>query len=264
MAQDLKTMYGLLKRWSDNTNYYLESTPVRFPLIKKMVKAAVVFHIILIVGIGAVLGYYSSNNPAVVPLMYYRAYVNEHSVRPVAFIPLKKIPNDIKKMVISIEDYKFYKHHGVDIEAIKRAVIINHKVGYRMYGASTITQQLSRTIFLLPVKSMMRKYIELIIALQMEIILDKDRILELYLNYCELGKGIFGIKNASYHYFNRNINRLTNDEKSRLLAILANPISFSPYNFKGSKLIANRYYILKFRYYTYNKYKTMMQHAYQY
>jgi Membrane carboxypeptidase (penicillin-binding protein) len=71
----------------------------------------------------------------------------------------------------------------------------------------------------------------------MEMILDKDRILELYLNYCELGKGIFGIKNASYYYFGKNIYKLSTDEKSRMLAILANPILFSPYDFKKSKLI---------------------------
>jgi monofunctional biosynthetic peptidoglycan transglycosylase len=262
MVQDLKMMYGRLKRWSNATDYYLESLNYKWALTKKIIKAAIVLHIAFFLGMGALLLYYSNHNPYTTPLMAYRLYVDGYTVKPVKFIPFKKIPDDIKKMVVSIEDYKFYKHNGIDIEAIKRAIVINYKVGYRMYGASTITQQLSRTLFLLPVKSIIRKYVELLIALEMEMILDKDRILELYLNYCELGKGVFGIRNASYYYFGRNIYQLSTDEKSRMLAILANPILFSPYNFKNSKLVTNRYYILKFRYYTYNKYRNMLQYAY--
>jgi len=262
MVRDLKMMYGHLKRWSNTTDYYLESVNYKWVFTKKIVKVAIVLHIAFILGMGALLSYYSNHNPHTTPLMVYRLHVDGYNVKPVKFIPFKQIPDDIKKMVVSIEDYKFYRHNGIDIEAIKRAIVINHKVGYRMYGASTITQQLSRTLFLLPFKSIVRKYIELIIALEMEIILDKDRILELYLNYCELGKGVFGIKNASYYYFGRNIYQLSTDEKSRMLAILANPILFSPYDFNNSKLITNRYYILKFRYYTYNKYRNMLQYAY--
>ncbi len=261
MVRDLKTMYGHLKRWSNTTDYYLESEYKRGSFIKKCVIVTIALHLLFVIAMGAVLLHYETHNPVTTPLMVYRTHIDEYPVKPVKFIPLKKIPDDIQKMVISIEDYKFYQHSGVDIEAIKRALVINHKVGYRMYGASTITQQLSRTLFLLPFKSMIRKYAELIIALEMEAILSKDRILELYLNYCELGKGVFGIKNASYYYFGRNIYNLSTDEKSRMLAILANPIVFSPYDFKNSKLITNRYYILKFRYYTYNKYKTMLQYA---
>jgi len=262
MEQDLKMMYGRLKRWSNATDYYLESLNYKWAFTKKIIKVAIVFHIAFFLAMGALLSYYSHHNPYTTPLMAYRLYVDGYKVKPVKFIPFQKIPDDIKKMVVSIEDYKFYKHNGIDIEAIKRAIVINYKVGYRMYGASTITQQLSRTLFLLPAKSIIRKYVELLIALEMEMILDKDRILELYLNYCELGKGVFGIKNASYYYFGRNIYQLSTDEKSRLLAILANPILYSPYDFKNSKLITNRYYILKFRYYTYNKYRSMLQYAY--
>ena len=262
MVQDLKMMYGRLKRWSNSTDYYLENVNVKWTFTKKIIKAVVALHIAFILGMGALLVYYSDHNPRITPLMLYRLHVDGYNVKPVKFIPFKKIPDDIKKMVISIEDYKFYTHNGVDIEAVKRAIVINYKVGYRMYGASTITQQLSRTLFLLPFKSIIRKYAELLIALEMEMILDKDRILKLYLNYCELGKGVFGIKNASYYYFGKSIYQLSTDEKSRMLAILANPILFSPYDFKNSKLITNRYYILKFRYYTYNKYRNILQYAY--
>ncbi|MGQ9843516.1 MAG: transglycosylase domain-containing protein, partial [Spirochaetota bacterium] len=180
MVQDLKMMYGRLKRWSDTTDYYLESANCNWAFTKKIIKVAIALHLAFILAIGSMLLYYTNHNPHTTPLMLYRLYVDRYNVKPVKFITCKQIPEDIKKMVVSIEDYKFYKHNGIDIEAIKRAIVINYKVGYRMYGASTITQQLSRTLFLLPFKSVIRKYLEFIIALEMEMILDKDRILELY------------------------------------------------------------------------------------
>jgi len=187
--------------------------------------------------------------------MLYREYLCDYDVKPVSFVPLKEIPDDVKKMVIAIEDYKFYSHYGIDIEAIKRAYVINRKVGYRMYGGSTITQQLARSIFLLPKKLLVRKYLEVLISIEMDLLLSKDRILELYLNHCEWGRGIFGIKRAANHYFGKGINDLTIDETTRLITILANPIDYGPYTFKQRKFLFNRFYIIKFRYYTYLKFQ---------
>ncbi len=201
--------------------------------------------------------YLKKNNPKTISLMLYRQHYTGHTVKPVKFLPLSLIPNDIKKMAIATEDYRFYSHHGIDLEAIKRAYFINKKVGYRMYGGSTITQQLSRTMFLMPKKLLIRKYIEVLISLEMDLILKKDRILELYLNYCEWGKGIFGIAQASDNYFNKAVYRLTVDETARLITILANPVDYGPYSFEKRKFLANRYYIIKFRYYTYTKFQNI-------
>ena len=126
-----------------------------------------------------------------------------------------------------------------------------------MYGGSTITQQLSRTLFLMPKKVMIRKYTELLISMEMEMILSKERILELYLNYCEWGKGIFGVAQASEHYYGKNPDKLSIDQTARLITILASPISYGPYTFHRKDFLANRYYIIKFRYYTYLKFHNL-------
>lgn len=202
-----------------------------------------------------VLLYVKYNNPEKTTLMLYRKYNFSENIKPVEFLSLSSIPDGFKKMTISTEDYRFYSHPGIDIEAIKRAYYINKKVGYRMYGASTITQQLSRTLFLVPEKLLIRKYVEILIALEMEVLLPKDRIFELYLNYCELGHGVFGIQAASNHYYGCDVEKMTVDQSSRLITILANPIKFSPYKFSESKLLSNRFYMIKFRYYTYLKFQ---------
>ena len=136
-----------------------------------------------------------------------------------------------------------------------------------MYGGSTITQQLARTFFLIPKKLLICKYAEVLISFEMELFLSKHRILELYLNYCEWGKGIFGIEQASKYYYNKNVNKLSIDEASRLIAILASPIKNSvdilntnSILTKRYNLIKLRYYTIKFRYYTYMKFHGQKEH----
>jgi len=222
--------------------------------VKKTFLVLVLMHMIFFIIMFFVLEKTSRVNPEVTSLMLYRKHVCGHAVKPVRFVPLDKIPSDIIKMAIATEDYRFYTHPGIDIEAIKRAYVINRKVGYHMYGGSTITQQLSRTLFLMPKKLLIRKYAEVLISLEMEMLLSKERILELYLNYCEWGKGIFGVARASEHYYRKDPDRLTIDQTARLITILANPISYGPYTFHRKIFLANRYYIIKFRYYTYLKF----------
>jgi len=226
-------------------------------IIKVLFKATVIIHVVFIIVIFFAMIYLKKNNPKTISLMLYRQHYTGYKIKPVKFLPLGLIPNDIKKMAIATEDYRFYSHHGIDPEAIKRAYFINKKVGYRMYGGSTITQQLSRTLFLMPKKLLIRKYIEVLISLEMDLILSKDRILELYLNYCEWGQGFFGIAQASENYFKKSVYKLTVDETARLITILANPVDYGPYSFEKKKFLANRYYIIKFRYYTYTKFQNI-------
>jgi len=225
--------------------------------LKRFIIICVIAHILLVIFIVSASMYLKNNNPGMTSLMLYRKYFYGHDVKPVGFLPLDKIPCDITKMAIATEDYRFYEHIGIDIEAIKRAYIINRKVGYRMYGGSTISQQLSRTLFLFPRKLLIRKYIEVLITLGMECILTKDRILELYLNYCEWGKGIFGVERAAEFWYRKNVNDLTIDETARMITILASPIAYGPYTFHYKKFLANRYYVIKLRYYTYLKFQNL-------
>lgn len=191
---------------------------------------------------------YSFVNPPVTSLMLYRKLFFNHSIRPVEYIPLKKIPAKARRMAIRIEDYKFYNHHGIDLEAIAHAYRLNKKIGYTRYGGSTITMQLARTLFLIPKKSYLRKYLESLMALEMDLIMKKDRILELYLNYVEWGEGIFGISAASSFYYYKKPYELTTDELRKLFTILPNPLKYNVENFWKSRIMRKRYTFLLSRF----------------
>ena len=180
--------------------------------------------------------------------MIYRSLVNHWDVQTP--IPLKtaQIPSYVRRMLVSVEDGKFYDHHGIDMEAFKRARELNQKIGSPMYGGSTITMQVARTLFLLPNKSYIRKYLEVIAALEMELILSKNRILELYFSYAEWGKGIFGIERASRIYYGKGIASLQVDQAARLIAILSSPIKYGPDTLYRSLILRERYEYLVQRY----------------
>lgn len=164
-----------------------------------------------------------------------------------SYVPLNRIPSKVVRMVIIAEDCNFYRHNGIDLESMFMAFQKNLKVGnMKYYGGSTISQQVARTMVLLPEKNFFRKYLELIITFEMELILGKDRIIELYLNYAEWGRGIFGISSASKHFFKKNISSLSFEETARLIAILPNPKIYSPFSI--SRLIQSRVELIK-RYY---------------
>ncbi|URA09336.1 biosynthetic peptidoglycan transglycosylase [Thermospira aquatica] len=177
--------------------------------------------------------------------MIYRQWIQQQRVYPIVYIRLKDIPSDIRTMVISLEDDGFYRHHGVEWVAIRRAFERNMKLRKPFYGGSTITQQLSRTLFLWPGKSYIRKYLEFLIALEMELVLPKKRILELYLNTAEWGPGIFGIQQGSFYHYHVPVWMLSKDQKMRLLVILSSPVKYRPYDFGKLKILYQRYSYLK-------------------
>jgi monofunctional glycosyltransferase len=184
-------------------------------------------------------------NPTFGTLMLYRKIFYKYDVKPIKFIALKKIPVEIRNMIIDIEDSNFYNHMGIDILAMEEAYIRNQKMHRQFYGGSTITQQLARTLFLIPKKNFIRKYFEIIIAVEMDLILTKNRILELYLNSIEWGKGIFGIERASYSYYNKSVQNLNTEEMVRLVTILSSPVKYNPDNFYRLRILAQRYDSLK-------------------
>ena len=151
-------------------------------------------------------------------------------------------------MVVRLEDYRFYTHHGVDLGAISDAWMINSSIGRTAVGGSTIPMQLARNLFLTPRKTYFRKYLEAIIAVEMVTILPKDRILELYLNYIEWGKGIFGIGAASAYYFKTGVGGLGLDELRRLATIITNPLRYDVQTFHKSAQMSQRYSYLLSRF----------------
>lgn len=187
---------------------------------------------------------YKFVNPPIATLMLYRQWFYHYSIKPVLYVPLKKIPHQIRSMVIEIEDGRFYEHHGVDFAAIREAIEINKRMKRRFYGGSTITQQLARTLFLYPTKSFFRKYLEAIIAVEMDFILGKKRVLEIYLNSIEWGKGIFGVGRASYFYYNKPVQDLNFEEMAKLVTIISSPVKYNPDNFFKFRQLNQRYQYL--------------------
>jgi monofunctional biosynthetic peptidoglycan transglycosylase len=145
------------------------------------------------------------------------------------WVPLSRISPYLIKAVLIGEDDKFWKHEGFDYEAMEKALEKDIKAKKFKLGGSTISQQLAKNLYLSPVKSPIRKIREAIITWRIEKALTKKRILELYLNVAEWGKGgIFGIEAASRHYYEKSASELDPEEAARLAAVLPNPIKYSP------------------------------------
>jgi len=142
--------------------------------------------------------------------------------------PLGKISRYLRAAVIYAEDYNFYRHNGVDWEAVEDAIETNLDRGALAIGGSTITQQLAKNLYLSPSRSMVRKVRELLIAFSLEDHLTKQRILELYLNVVEWGSGVFGAEAAAQHWFHHSAQSLTPAEAARLAIALPNPIARAP------------------------------------
>jgi len=146
---------------------------------------------------------------------------------------LNQISPDMVHAIILAEDDRFYEHHGFDLEQIQIAFERNWKKKQYVYGGSTITQQLARTLFLRPHKSILRKIKEAVLTVYLETTLPKKRILELYLNVIEWGNGIFGVETASQAYFHKSSADLTPDEAVALASVLPSPRRWSPVSEKA-------------------------------
>lgn len=139
------------------------------------------------------------------------------------WVDYSKISRNLKRAMIAAEDSKFVEHEGFDWEGIQLAIEKNKSRGRYVAGGSTITQQLAKNLFLSPEKSYLRKGQEAIITLMLEYTLDKERILELYLNVIEWGNGVFGAEAAARRYFGISAAQLSAEQAARLAAMAPNP-----------------------------------------
>jgi monofunctional biosynthetic peptidoglycan transglycosylase len=173
-----------------------------------------------------------SQNPETTAFMRLRARQarsrGEEPKREKRWVPYERISNTLKRAVLVAEDSAFWDHEGVDMEALQRAVEVNIERREFALGASTITQQLAKNLYLSPSKNPVRKLRELWIARRMEIELPKRRILELYLNSIEWGDGIYGAEAASRAYFGKAASALAPDEAALLAGSIINPRVYSP------------------------------------
>jgi len=198
----------------------------RFPILKKILIVIIWGHIIVFGSTALVIFSYNFVDPPTTSLALYRKYINGFQNQPVEFVLLKDIPRRLQNALISLEDYNFRAHQGVNLRSIWRASKANIKSGKVVYGGSTITQQLARTLFLSPRRSYLRKYCEIILAVEIDILLSKDRILELYFNYAEFGEGIYGMGQASHFYFHEYFYNLDIYQMGEMLIILPNPLKY--------------------------------------
>lgn len=140
-----------------------------------------------------------------------------------------EISYNLKKAALAGEDARFVTHYGFDFDAIEKAFLKNQK-GRKMRGGSTITQQTAKNVFLWPGRSYIRKGFEAYFTFLMELLWSKQRILEVYLNVIEMGDGIYGVEKASQTFFNKSSSSLTKGQAALIIAVLPNPIRWSPAN----------------------------------
>ena len=150
------------------------------------------------------------------------------------YVSLEQIPNHLQNAVISIEDARFRRHHGLDFKGILRAIWVDLKHMAKVEGASTITQQLAKNALLTHKKLFSRKLQEMYIALQFERMYTKDEILEFYLNEIFLGHSAYGVQSAAKFYFNKDIEDLTLAESALIAALIKAPNAYSPYRNKDA------------------------------
>ncbi len=159
--------------------------------------------------------YLQSIDPLIPPLQW----------RPV---DLTSLPKHIPRAAVVAEDARFYQHKGLDQEAIEKAIEYNLSKGKIVYGASTISQQTIKNLFLSTSRNPLRKLHEVILTYMMEYNVGKKRILEIYLNIAEFGRGIYGVEAAAQYYFNKSARYLSVDEAIELAATLPAPTKHNP------------------------------------
>ena len=152
------------------------------------------------------------------------AFMLQSPVKPVDYVwvPAAHHPKALRDAVIAAEDQKFFTHHGFDFEAIEKALAHNQK-SKRKRGASTITQQVAKNLFLWPSRSYLRKALEGTFTVLLELAWPKERILEVYLNIAEFGPGVYGVEAAARKFFDRSAQELSPAQSARLAAVLPNP-----------------------------------------
>ncbi len=141
------------------------------------------------------------------------------------WVTYNRIPDLMKKAVRITEDASFFDHEGLDWHELQESIKANWEEGGFVRGASTITQQLAKNLYLSTEKSLWRKLKELLITMQLEKHLSKARIFHIYLNVIEFGPGVYGVQAASLYYFGKNVDDLNLEEIIRLTAVIPRPLS---------------------------------------
>jgi penicillin-binding protein 1A len=156
--------------------------------------------------------------------------ITELHVERRILVPLSQIPQSLRDAILATEDRRFYSHWGIDPIGVARAIVQNYRRGRIVEGGSTITQQLTKVLFLTPDKSLERKLREAVLALELERRYSKDRILEMYLNQVYFGQGSYGVEAAARTYFGKGVSELTVRESALIAGLPRAPTNYSPFD----------------------------------
>ncbi|HXC61030.1 MAG TPA: PBP1A family penicillin-binding protein, partial [Nitrospiria bacterium] len=234
------------KHDKDQTNItfeYLEMQNQNRPVSwkKKLLWALGGLAILLSITVGLVIWIFSKDLPPIEALRAYqpslisRVYgddqrlLGQFYIEKRILVPLNQMPKELFQAVIATEDTRFYEHGGIDFLGILRAFLTNLESLKIRQGASTITQQLARSLFLSPERSFKRKVKEALLARKMEKALTKDEILEIYLNQIYFGHGAYGVQSAARTYFRKDVGELSLAECAFLAGLPRAPNDYSPY-----------------------------------
>lgn len=225
-------------------------------IIRKSVFITLLIFLCIAVIAGAGIFYFSRDLPSLQELERFEPDVvstvysangevlTEFGIKNRTLVPLDSIPDYIKDAILATEDRQFYTHWGMDMRRFVKAVWVNLTQGFGSQGASTLTQQLARTLHLNRQETIKRKIQELIVAILIERTYSKTEILEMYLNSVFWGHGCYGIQAASDYYFSKSVQELTLDESAMLIGILPSPTPWSP-RFHHDRAIRRRNLVLR-------------------
>jgi monofunctional biosynthetic peptidoglycan transglycosylase len=177
------------------------------------------------------------------PLMAIRFFENPGEDIRHDWEPIENISGHLPLAVVASEDQNFMRHSGFDIQAIEKAMEENRR-GRRVRGASTISQQTAKNVFLWPQRSWFRKGMEVYFTYLIELFWSKERIMEVYLNSIEMGKGVYGAEAAAQYWFKKPASKLSRQEAATIAAVLPSPRRYSA-NPPGNYVQTRRQWILR-------------------
>ncbi len=213
----------------------------RYRWLKWMLGLFVFLAMVAAISVGGVVYYFSRDLPSLDLLGSYepsqatRIYADDNRIigqffiEKRVFVPLSKMPKVLVDAILAVEDSRFYEHKGFDLIRMVKATFTNLENMKIRQGASTITQQLARSLFLTPEKTMERKFKEILLARKIEMLIKKDQILEIYLNQIYFGHGAYGVQIAARTYFGKDVGALDLAEAAFLAGLPKAPNTYSPY-----------------------------------
>lgn len=210
-------------------------------LLKRIFLRAILIAKVLIIAFFGITIYFAISlsfvRPQHTPLMVKRHFEYKKKDKKVEYkhdwVSLEKISPNLVQAVVASEDNRFTEHFGIDFGAIEKARDFNRKHTRRKHGASTISQQTAKNVFLWPARTYLRKGFEVYFTLLIETIWSKKRIMEVYLNMIEMGPGIYGAEAAAQNYFRKPAAKLTRSEAALIAVSLPNPKKRNPANPSG-------------------------------